>query len=80
MKVKWYVVASVVAVMGLAAGGGAYLIWKQREADSLPKGIVSINGRVEATQVDIATKIAGRVIELTQLEQNRPPARDISRP
>ena len=68
------------AVVGLAAGGGAYLIWKQREADALPKGIVSINGRVEATQVDIATKIAGRVIELTQLEQNRPPARDISRP
>ena len=68
MKVKWYVVASVVAVMGLAAGGGAYLIWKQREADALPKGIVSINGRVEATQVDIATKIAGRVIELIPQE------------
>jgi len=68
MKVKWYVVASVVAVVGLAAGGGAYLIWKQREADALPKGIVSINGRVEATQVDIATKIAGRVIELIPQE------------
>ena len=54
--------------MGLAAGGGAYLIWKQREADALPKGIVSINGRVEATQVDIATKIAGRVIELIPQE------------
>jgi HlyD family secretion protein len=68
MKVKWYVVASAVAVVGLVAGGGAYLIWKQREADALPAGIVSINGRVEATQVDIATKIPGRVIELIPRE------------
>ena len=68
MKGKWYVVASAVAVVGLAAGGGAYLIWKQRQADALPKGIFSINGRVEATQVDIATKVPGRVIELIPKE------------
>src|SRR6186713_882812 len=56
-------VISAIVVVGLIAGGG-YLLWKQHEAAALPKGIVGINGRIEATQVDIATKIAGRVIEI----------------
>jgi HlyD family secretion protein len=45
-----------------------WLLWKQHEAAALPKGIVGINGRLEATQVDIATKIAGRVIEIVPQE------------
>ncbi len=49
-------------LVGAAAAG--YVAWKQYEASALPAGIVSINGRVEATQVDISTKIAGRVIEI----------------
>lgn len=68
MKVKWYVALSAVVAVGLVAGGGAYLIWKQREVNALPKGIVGINGRLEATQVDIATKIPGRVIKLIPQE------------
>ena len=68
-------VISAIVVVGLVAAGGAYLLWKQHEAAALPKGIVGINGRrvgtngrVEATQVDIATKIAGRVIEIVPQE------------
>jgi HlyD family secretion protein len=61
-------VISVIVVVGLVAAGGGYLLWKQHEAAALPKGIVAINGRLEATQVDIATKIAGRVIEIVPHE------------
>ena len=61
-------VISAIVVVGLAAAGGAYLLWKQHEATALPKGIVGINGRLEATQVDIATKIAGRIIEIVPKE------------
>ncbi len=54
-------------VGGLVVG---YAVWKAHKAGALPKGIVSINGRVDATQVDIATKIAGRVIEIVPHEGN----------
>ena len=68
MKITRYVVivaAAVVLVGGAAAG---YVAWKQYEASQLPAGIVSVNGRVEATQVDISTKIPGRVIEIVPHE------------
>jgi HlyD family secretion protein len=68
LKLNRYVVivaAAVVVVGGAAAG---YVAWKQYEASALPAGIVSVNGRVEATQVDISTKIAGRVIEIIPRE------------
>jgi HlyD family secretion protein len=34
-----------------------------QESRALPEGIVGVNGRVEATQAQIATKNAGRIIE-----------------
>ncbi len=61
-------VISAIVVVGLLAAGGAYMLWKQHEATALPKGIMGINGRLETTQVDIATKIAGRVIEIVPHE------------
>jgi HlyD family secretion protein len=61
-------VISAIVVVGLIAAGAGYLLWRQHEATALPKGIVGINGRLEATQVDIATKIAGRVIEIVPQE------------
>jgi HlyD family secretion protein len=57
--------ACVIAVGGAAAG---YVAWKQYQASALPAGIISVNGRVEATQVDISTKIPGRVIEIVPHE------------
>ena len=68
MKLNRYVMilAAVVVVAGGAAAG--YVAWKQDEASLLPQGIVSTNGRVEATQVDISTKIPGRVIEIVPHE------------
>src|SRR5271157_6222696 len=67
MKLNRYVViAAAVVLVGAAAAG--YVGWKQYEASALPAGIVSVNGRVEATQVDISTKIPGRVIEIVPHE------------
>ena len=57
--------AALVLIGGGAAG---YVAWRQYEASQLPAGIVTINGRVEATQVDISTKIPGRVIEIVPHE------------
>jgi HlyD family secretion protein len=57
----WVAFACLIAAGGAAAG---YVAWKQYEASALPAGIISTNGRVEATQVDISTKIQGRVIEI----------------
>src|SRR6516164_1721819 len=61
----WLALACLIALGGAAAG---YVAWKQYQASALPAGIVSVNGRVEATQVDISTKIPGRVIEIVPHE------------
>lgn len=53
------------AIAMLAAGGYA---WRQHTLSSLPDGIVQTNRRVEATQVEIATRLAGRVIEIVPRE------------
>jgi HlyD family secretion protein len=68
MKLNRYVV--ILAALVIVVGGGAagYFFWKQYEASLLPAGIVSVNGRVEATQVDISTKIPGRVTEIAPHE------------
>ena len=62
MNVRPWVVAAVVAV---AAGGGGYAYWQSQIAARLPDGIVSSNGRLEADQINISTKIAGRIEEIT---------------
>ncbi|MDE2441760.1 MAG: efflux RND transporter periplasmic adaptor subunit [Betaproteobacteria bacterium] len=46
----------------LLAAGAVYLY--QHRPAGLPEGFVSGNGRLEATEVDVATKIAGRLAEL----------------
>lgn len=53
---------AIAAVVVIAGGGYAFL---HRNGDArLPDGIASGNGRIEAVQVDISTKIAGRVKEI----------------
>lgn len=55
---KWILGIGVVA--GLVGLG----VWFQRRPDPPPAGLVSGNGRIEATEIDIATRIAGRVQEI----------------
>lgn len=52
----------LIILLAVIAGGG-FLAWKEFEArrDALPEGFASGNGRVEAVQVDVTTREAGRV-------------------
>lgn len=58
----------IATVVALAAAGVGYYAWLKLRPPGLPAGIISTNGRVEATQVDISTKIPGRVIEIVPHE------------
>ncbi len=53
---------SAIVAIALLAGVGYFSLTAPQE-QLLPEGIVSGNGRVEAVQVDISTKIPGRVKE-----------------
>ena len=50
----------------IAAGlvGAGYLAWQAVKPAGLPEGFAGGNGRIEATEIDIATKIAGRVEDI----------------
>jgi HlyD family secretion protein len=48
-------------LLAAAAGAGGGWYWWQQQHDALPPGIASGNGRIEAEQVDVATRISGRV-------------------
>lgn len=52
------------AAVALVLVGGGYLAWQWLQPQPLPAGIVSANGRIEATDIDIATKTAGRVKQI----------------
>jgi HlyD family secretion protein len=42
----------------------AYLAWQAYGRGGLPAGFASGNGRIEAVEIDIATKVAGRIREI----------------
>ena len=48
----------------LAGGGGAGFYWWKHAQSQLPPGIRFGNGRLEADEIDIDTKFAGRIAEL----------------
>ncbi len=48
--------------------GGAYLGWTRLSAPTLPAGIASGNGRIEATEIDIAALSGGRIAEIKPRE------------
>lgn len=60
---KSFLVLSIAVVAGI----GIYRFYQQRNGN-LPAGFASGNGRLEATEVDVATKIAGRLAALTPKE------------
>ena len=55
---RWLLIASV----AIAAGG--YAGWVKFGTASLPSGIASGNGRIEATEIDVSTKAPGRIREI----------------
>ncbi|PWR17975.1 HlyD family secretion protein [Zavarzinia compransoris] len=58
----------IVVALAAALGVGGYFYWRHVQAGSLPAGIAGANGRLEADQVDVSTKMAGRVVEILARE------------
>lgn len=61
---KW--LAAVVAAAVVFSGG--FLLWQHFREPPLPPGFASGNGRIEATEVDITVKTAGRLAEVMARE------------
>lgn len=55
----WWI-AALVALAGL----GGYYAWQAYGRGGLPEGIAGGNGRIEATDIDISSKIAGRIEDI----------------
>lgn len=58
--IKRLLLLTVLVAVGLAG----WRLWLAQQPEPLPDGIAVGNGRIEAVQVDVATKFAGRVEEL----------------
>lgn len=54
----------------MAIGAAAWYGWRHYAADSLPPGIASGNGRIEGVEIDIATRIPGRLREIRVRESD----------
>jgi HlyD family secretion protein len=63
-KERWWAGAVILAV---AIAGGVF-IWLRFQQPALPEGFASGNGRIEATEIDVATQWAGRVKEVLASE------------
>ena len=61
---KMAVKRALVGVLLIFAVVTGWLLWQYSQVPELPAGIASGNGRIEATEYDIATKRAGRVAEV----------------
>lgn len=66
MKRFAYILAFVTVLAGAAAAG--WLFWQESLSSRLPDGIVTANGRIEANQIEIATKLPGRILEVMPKE------------
>ena len=60
---KTVVRIAFLALLAVACGLGGWQWW-QAQKTRLPDGLVVANGRIEADQIDISTKSAGRVREV----------------
>src|ERR1700721_4071156 len=60
---RWLRIPLALAVVIGGAGGGFYY-WQHRQP-ALPVGIAFGNGRIEAEEIDIDTKFAGRISEIS---------------
>jgi HlyD family secretion protein len=56
----------VLTAVLVAAGVGAY--WQLHRPAELPAGLASGNGRLEATEIDVASKVAGRLASVEARE------------
>ncbi len=57
---KWLLRAGLVAIVALAY----FLWWVSHRVEPLPEGFAQSNGRVEATEIDVATKLYNRIADV----------------
>lgn len=57
---KTWLIVGLVVIAAL----GAYFAWQRLAGSRLPDGIATGNGRIEAVEIDIAAKIAGRLKDI----------------
>ena len=57
---KWVSIFLLVLVTAVAG----WFVWQSLSEPLLPEGFASGNGRIEATETDIATKLPGRLLEV----------------
>ncbi len=50
--------------VGVVVIGASFFVWHSMRQKGIPEGIASGNGRIEAVEIDIAAKMAGRVKEI----------------
>ncbi|SFL82741.1 HlyD family secretion protein [Bradyrhizobium sp. NFR13] len=58
----------LIALLAVAIGAGGYFAWQKLGGDNLPPGFASGNGRIEAVEIDIATKAPGRIRDILARE------------
>lgn len=54
----------ILVALALALGGASLYAWQALRPNGPGEGFVSANGRIEATEVDVATKLGGRVRDI----------------
>lgn len=74
--VRWRVWLLMLAgIIALGGAGGWY--WWQQQLNALPPGIAKANGRLEAEQVEISAKLAGRIVVVLVKEGDMVHAGDV---
>lgn len=68
-----YVLPVILALAGVAG----YIAWDRLNTPSLPEGVVGANGRIEATEIDIAALTGGRIAEIAAAEGDFVKAGDV---
>jgi HlyD family secretion protein len=61
---RWWWLRAALALAVLVGGAGASYYWWRHLHSQLPAGIAFGNGRLEADEIDIDTKYAGRIAEI----------------
>jgi HlyD family secretion protein len=59
-RARWLLRIAILAVVA----GAAHLVWRWLAPNGLPAGFASGNGRIEAVEIDVATKTPGRVKDI----------------
>lgn len=58
----------LIALLVVVLGAGGYFAWRKLGGDNLPPSFASGNGRIEAVEIDIATKAPGRIRDILARE------------